>query len=81
MIGLGVSSYFHNKSMNVKCHTIVKWMFVSKKKVAHLILLLFFEFISSCNETCQKVWGSLFLDLLKTFVLFIGGVCCKFKSL
>ncbi len=32
------------------------------------------EFNPSGNETCQRVWMLLFMDLLGPFMLFVGGV-------
>ncbi len=54
----------------------MKGMFASLKKIAHFLSKSYFlaEFNPSSNETYQKVWMLLFVDLLGPFVLFIGGV-------
>jgi hypothetical protein len=58
--------------MNIKCHTTLKGVFVSLKKVAHLLSKFCFlvEFNPSSNGTYRKVQMLLFVDLLRPSVLF-----------
>jgi hypothetical protein len=51
-------------------------MFISNKKVADFLSKSCFldEFNPLNNETCQKVWMLLFVDLFGPFVLFVNGM-------
>jgi hypothetical protein len=66
--------------MNVRCHTTLKGVFASLKKVAHFLSKFCFlaKFNPSSNGTCQKVQMLLFVDLLGPFMLFVKGV--KFQA-
>jgi hypothetical protein len=66
---------FHNFYEHKVSHNIER-MFISWKKIANFLSKSCFlaKFNPSGKETCQKVWILLFVDLLKPYVLFVGGV-------
>jgi hypothetical protein len=66
--------------MNVECHTTLKGVFASLKKVAHFLSKCCFlaKFNPSSNGTYWKVQMLLFVDLLGPSMLFIRGL--KFQA-
>ncbi len=73
---MGIQKLFEHNFYELRVlHNIEKDVCVMKKNHPLLVQLLFLaNFKPSSNETCCKVRMLLFVDLLKPFMLFIGGV-------
>ncbi len=79
VVGSRFGGCFHNFYECKVSHNIERDVCLIKNNCPLFVQILFFGYINpSGNETYQKVWMLLFVNLLGPFVLFVGGV--KFRT-
>ncbi len=81
VIGSRYGSCFHSFYEFQMSHNIDGDVRLLKWSCSFLVQILFSCWINPlCNETYRKVWGFLFVDMLKPFMLFIKGLKIRAPS-